>query len=195
MVEYCRQRRRHPPSRRHASALAKLPPNPPNKSQNLHYLLKQSHHRLRPGRPQVAIAEQPGHGAASRRRRGGWTSHQIRCWRPAMILQGLQRRKAPLWLAHSIPSSMPARDGVMPTPSSHTDARNRPPRHRQDETQRAGESVGRERKWRLSGRSGGRRRAEGREGGWRWGGLRCCGRKWRQGGREMAMAEAHSVVS
>jgi len=47
-----------------------------------------------------------------------------------MILQGLQRRKAPLWLAHSIPSSMPARDGVMPTPSSRTAPRNRPPRHR-----------------------------------------------------------------
>lgn len=136
IVAYSR-RGRHPPGH-HAYPLASLPPtHPPStttritKSQNLHYLLKQSRHRQRPGRPQVAIAEQPGHGAASRRRMGGWTRHQIRCWRPAMILQGLQRRKAPLWLAHSIPSSMPARDGVMPTPSSRTAPRNRPPRQRQ----------------------------------------------------------------
>ena len=121
------------------------PTHPRRESQNLHYLLKQSHHRLRPGRPQVTIAAHSGHGAASRRRMGGWTRHQIRCWRPAMILQGLQRRKAPLWLAHSIPTSMPARDGVMPTPSSRTDPRNRQPRRKREGRQtrrRAGERAG-----------------------------------------------------
>ncbi len=49
------------------------------------------------------------HHAFHASRRTVWTPGLLNQWIHFLNFQGLQRKRAPLWLAHSIPSSMPAR--------------------------------------------------------------------------------------
>jgi hypothetical protein len=48
------------------------------------------------------------HHAFHASRRTVWTPGLLNQWIHFLNFQGLQRKRAPLWLAHSIPSSMPA---------------------------------------------------------------------------------------
>jgi hypothetical protein len=115
---------RRPHSRCPLASLVLYPSPHTHNREIWHYLPTPSPLRPRPGPPRAAIAAAAAaarrHGAATRRRMG-CPARPTRAPARATAQAGLaQRRRAPLWLARSIPSSMPrsrrARDGVLPTP-------------------------------------------------------------------------------